>query len=216
MTRCMTRRMALAILALAAVTQLTACFPVVATGVAVGASVAADRRTSGAVVEDERLEWTIGSEISRQLGDRAHVNVTSFNRIVLLTGEVPNDEARQRVERIAAAQPNVRAAVNETVVAPPSTLASRASDANITTQVKARLMGAKNVAAHHIKVVTEGGVVFLMGLVTRTEANSATEIARTTTGVRKVVRVFEFISDDEARRLDRAARESRPAGGNGS
>jgi osmotically-inducible protein OsmY len=196
---------ALAALLVASPLFLTGCFPLVATGVATTAAVAADRRTSGAIVEDERLEWTIGHEIGRQLGDRAHVNVTSFNRLVLLTGEVPNNEARQQAEAIARKGANIRAVVNELVIAPPSTLGSRANDATLTTQVKARLVGNKDVPSHLIKVVTENGVVYLMGIVTRREADAATYVARTTLGVKRVVRVFEIVDEAEAKRLDHAA-----------
>ncbi|WP_217125216.1 BON domain-containing protein [Hydrogenophilus thiooxidans] len=187
---------------------LSGCFPAVATGVAATAAVAADRRTGGAIVEDEQLEWKISSAIQQALGDRAHVNVTSFNRIVLLTGEVPDEAAKQRAETLAKKTENVRTVVNELIIAPPSALASRANDASLTTQVKARLVGNRDVPAHLVKVVTEGGVVFLMGLVTRREGDAATYVARTTSGVKRVVRVFEFISDEEAKRLDHAAKQS--------
>ncbi len=196
----------IALTALLAATSLllAGCFPVVATGVATTAAVAADRRTSGAIVEDERLEWSINNQIGHALGDRAHVNVTSFNRLVLLTGEVPNEAAKQQAEAIARKGENVRAVVNELVIAPLSTLGSRANDASLTTQVKARLVGNKDVASHLIKVVTEGGVVYLMGIVTRREADAATYVARATSGVKRVVRVFEIIDEAEAKRLDHA------------
>ncbi|GAB6050749.1 hypothetical protein JCM16106_15980 [Hydrogenophilus islandicus] len=191
---------------------LSGCFPVAATGVAATAAVAADRRTAGTIVEDEELEWKIGNAIQQALGDAAHVNVTSYNRIVLLTGEVPNESARQRAEALARNTKNVRSVVNELVIAPPSTLGARTNDTSITTQVKARLVGNRDVRAHLIKVVTEGGVVYLMGLVTRREGEAATYVARTTSGVKRVVRVFEFISDEEAKRLDSLASQQ-PAKG---
>ncbi|MBW7656810.1 BON domain-containing protein [Hydrogenophilus thermoluteolus] len=187
---------------------LSGCFPAVATGVAATAAVAADRRTAGTIVEDEQLEWKISSAIQKALGDRAHVNVTSYNRIVLLTGEVPDEAAKQRAETLAKQTENVRAVVNELIIAAPSSLASRANDASLTTQVKARLVGNRDVPAHLVKVVTEGGVVYLMGLVTRREGDAATYVARTTSGVKRVVRVFEFISEAEAKRLDHAAKQS--------
>jgi len=188
---------------------LSGCFPAVATGVAATALVAADRRTAGAIVEDEQLEWKISSAIQKALGDRAHVNVTSYNRIVLLTGEVPDEAAKQRAETLAKQTENVRAVVNELIIAAPSSLASRANDASLTTQVKARLVGNRDVPAHLVKVVTEGGVVYLMGLVTRREGDAATYVARTTSGVKRVVRVFEFISEAEAKRLDHAAAQQK-------
>lgn len=209
----MKKPLALLALCAALLPGLTGCFPVVATGVATTAAVAADRRTTGTILEDEQLEWKIGDEIQRALGDRAHVNVTSFNRLVLLTGEVPSEAARQQAEAIARKGENVRAVVNELVVAPPSTLGARANDTTLTTQVKARLVGNRDVAAHLVKVVTEGGVVYLMGIVTRREADAATHVARTTVGVKRVVRVFELIDDAEAKRLDQAinAQKSAPA-----
>ncbi|MCX7945454.1 MAG: BON domain-containing protein [Hydrogenophilus sp.] len=184
---------------------LAGCFPAVATGVAVTASIAADRRTSGAIVEDERLEWALANDLQKAFGDKAHINVTSFNRVVLLTGEVPDAATKERADVTARTTPNVRAVVNELIIAPPSTLGARANDVNLATQVKARLVGSRDLSAHLIKVTAENGVVYLMGLVTRREADIATQIARTTAGVKRVVRVFELIDEAEAKRLDQAA-----------
>ena len=196
------RNTLLALAALGSAATLQGCFPVVATGVGAGAAMIADRRTSGAYVEDEGIEWRTANRIRERFGDAVHVNVTSYNRNVLLTGEAPNEQVRVEIERIATGVANVRAVINEVRVAGISPLSARANDAVTTSKVKARFVDAQTFGAHHVKVVTEANTVFLMGLVTRREADLATEVTRTTAGVSKVVRVFEYISDDEARRLD--------------
>lgn len=178
------------------------CFPVVATGVGAGAAMVSDRRTSGAYVEDEGIEWKVSNRIRERLGNSVHVNVTSYNRNVLLTGEAPNETVRGQLDGIVAGVEHVRGVINEVVVGPNSTLTARANDALITSNVKARFVDAGRFSAHNVKVVTEANVVFLMGIVTRSEADAAAEVARTSKGVRKVVRVFEYISDEDARRLD--------------
>ncbi len=178
------------------------CFPVVATGVGAGAAMVSDRRTSGTYVEDESIEWKVSNRISERLGNSVHVNVTSYNRNVLLTGEVPSDTVRGQLDGIVAGVEHVRGVINEVVVGPNSALTARGNDALITSNVKARFVDAGRFSAHNVKVVTEANVVFLMGIVTRTEADAAAEVARTSKGVRKVVRVFEYISDEDARRLD--------------
>lgn len=191
------------------VAVLPGCFPVVATGVGVGALMIADRRTSGAYVEDEAIEWKVGTRIGEQFKERAHVNVTSFNRIVLLTGEAPDPAAKAEIGRLAAGVENVRSVVNELDIAAPSGFGARSNDTYITSKVKARFLEANRFSATAVKVITEAGVVYLMGLVTRPESEAAAEIARTTSGVKKVVRVFEFISAEEARRLDNRAESER-------
>lgn len=196
------RRLLLGLAAASALPLLQGCFPIVATGVGAGAAMISDRRTSGSYVEDEAIEWKVASRIRERFGDSVHINVTSYNRNVLLTGEVPNDTVRAELDRIVAGVENVRGVINEAVVGPNSTLTARGNDALITSNVKARFVDAQRFSAHNVKVVTEANVVFLLGVVTRTEADAAAEVARTSKGVRKVVRVFEYISDEEARRLD--------------
>ncbi len=196
------RKALLGLLAAGLVPTLQGCFPVAVTGVAAGAAMIADRRTSGAYVEDEGIEWRTRNRLRERLGDSVNVSVTSYNRNVLLTGEAPNEVTRAEIERVANTVENVRAVINEVQIGGISPLSARANDAMITSKVKARFVDDQTFGAHHVKVVTEAGTVFLMGLVTRREADAATEVARTTAGVRKVVRVFEYISDDEARRLD--------------
>ncbi|MCB1957029.1 MAG: BON domain-containing protein [Rhodocyclaceae bacterium] len=197
----------LALLA-ATLPALQGCFPVVAAGAATGAFMAADRRSSGAYVEDEGLEWKVGNRVKERFGDAAHVNVTAFNRVVLLTGEISDESSRAALDQIAAGVPNVRGVTNEVQVAGVSSLTSRGNDAVVTSKVKARFVDANTFGANHVKVVTEAGTVFLMGLVTRGEADNATEIARTTSGVRKVVRVFEYITPEEAKNLQLQGKSS--------
>jgi osmotically-inducible protein OsmY len=132
-----------------------------------------------------------------------HVNVTSYNRMLLLTGEAPSAEIKADIEKLAVRLvPNVKSISNELAIAGPSSLGGRSNDTYLTSKVKARFVDANKFSANHVKVVTEAGVVFLLGLVTQTEANDAVEIARTTGGVQKVVRVFEIVSPEQARALD--------------
>jgi osmotically-inducible protein OsmY len=181
---------------------LSGCFGVAAVGVGAGALVFADRRQAETIGTDEGIEIRAGNRISERFGNRAHVNVTSYNRTVLLTGEVPDEAAKAETERLVATVPNVKAISNELRIGTVSTLSNRSNDTFITSKVKARFIDAAQFSANHIKVVTENSVVYLMGLATQREAGAAVEIARTTAGVHKVVRVFEIISDAEARRLD--------------
>jgi len=181
---------------------LTACVPVIMGGAVMGtAMVASDRRTSGAQLEDEGIELRAANRIQEALGDRAHINVTSFNRRALITGEVPTAQDKQQVEQIVLKVDNVQSAVNELTVLGNSSLTQRSSDALITGKVKAGMVDAKDLFANAFKVVTERGNVYLMGRVTQREADRATEIARTTSGVLKVVRVFEIITEEELRQM---------------
>lgn len=192
------------VIALAAATlagALSACAPLIIGGAAVGAMVAVDRRTSGAQVEDEAIELKGGTRLREALGDRAHIDVTSYNRQVLLTGEVPSEQARQQAEQIVSRVDNVKGIVNELALLPPSTLGQRSSDALITGKVKASLIDEKDLYVGAFKVVTERSVVYLMGRVTQHEADKATQIARTISGVQRVVRIFEIISEEELRRI---------------
>lgn len=191
---------------------LSACAPVVIGGGAVvGAMMATDRRTTGTQVEDEGIELRAANRIREALGDRVHVNVTSFNRQVLLTGEAQTAEDKQRVEQIALGVENVRSVVNELGVMPNSSLSQRTSDTFITGKVRASLVDAKDLMANAFTVVTERDVVYLMGRVTPREASRATDIARGVSGVRKVVRVFEVVSEDELARSNAALNARQPA-----
>lgn len=182
---------ALALLAL--LTPLPGCFPVVATGVGAGVLMADDRRTSGIYVEDQNIELKAANRIAERFGSNTHVSVTSYNLSVLLTGEVPDEATRAAVADIVKGVPNVRQIFNETVIGAPSSFAERSHDTYITTRVKARMVEARKFNANHVKVVTEAGVVYLMGLVKRAEAEAATDIAATTPGVKRVVRMFEYL-----------------------
>jgi osmotically-inducible protein OsmY len=186
------------ILLAAFVPVLSGCFGAAAVGVGAGALAFADRRATEVQVTDEGIELRSGNRISEKYGSNTHVNVTSYNRTVLLTGEVPDAAAKTNIEKIVSEVPNVKAISNELQVAGTSTLTARSNDTYITSKVKARFVDANTFAANHVKVVTEAGVVYLMGLVSQKEANAAVEIARTTGGVQKVVRVFEIISDTDA------------------
>jgi osmotically-inducible protein OsmY len=191
----------LALLALC-IPVLAGCFGVAAVGVGAGALMLADRRNSETYIADEGMEVRTANRINEKYGDKAHVNVTSYNRMVLLTGEVPTEAIKTDVEKLAAGVPNVKSISNELAIAGSSSFGGRSNDAYITSKVKARFVDANKFSPNHVKVVTEAGVVFLLGLVTQAEANAAVDIARTTGGVQKVVRVFEIISPEQAKALD--------------
>ncbi len=182
-------------------TSLTACFPLVVGGAAVGGLVATDRRSSGTYLNDEGIELRSSSRIRDSLGERGHVNVTSYNTQVLLTGEVPSAQDKQLVEQVVRKVDNVKAVVNEIEVMGNSSLTQRSSDSLVTGRVKASMVDAKDLFANAFKVVTERGTTYLMGRVTQREATRATDIARGTSGVQKVVRVFEIITEEELQGL---------------
>jgi osmotically-inducible protein OsmY len=191
-----TKRLALkliaALVSTAALTTLPGCFPLVATGIGTAALVADDRRTAGIMVEDESIENKILLRVEQRHSANVHLNVTSYNRIVLLTGEAPSADVRADIERIARAVENVRNVQNEMVVAQPTTLMLRSNDSVLTSKIKARFLDANKFRATHVKVVTENSIVYLMGMVKRKEAQDAADIASTTGGVHRVVRVFEY------------------------
>ena len=182
--------------------SLTACVPLIIGGAAAGGSlVATDRRTSGAQLEDEGIELRGFSRIRSNVGERVHVNLTSFNSQVLLTGEVPTAQDKQLVEQLVSRVENVTAVVNELAVMGNATLTQRSSDALVTGRVKANLVDAPDLFANSFKVVTERGTTYLMGRVTQREADRGTAVVRATSGVQKVVRIFEVISEEELTRL---------------
>jgi osmotically-inducible protein OsmY len=188
-------------LSVALLAGLAGCAPLVVGGAMVGGVlVATDRRTTGAQIEDQGIEIKAAARV-RALATLGNVNVTSYNRVVLLTGEVPDAEARSRAEAAAAQVENVRSVVNELAIAGASSLTSRSNDALLTTKVKASLVDARDLYANAFKVVTERGTVYLMGRVTEREAARGAEVASTVPGVQKVVRVLEILSDDELRAL---------------
>ncbi len=200
------KRNLLAALVIGAATlpALQGCFPAVVAGVGTGVTAALDRRTLGMQTEDEAIEWKASSRIGDKLRDRGHFNFTSYNRQVLLSGEVASDEIKAEAERIVATIPNVRGVFNELVVGASSSLTARSNDAYTTSKIKARFVDAGKFNAVHVKVVTEAGSAFLMGLVTQFEADAAIQITRTTTGVRRVIPLMEIITPAKARELDLA------------
>ena len=172
---------------------LNGCAVAVMGGAAAGGILLADdRRTVGTVTEDQGIEFKSSSRIGERVRD-AHLNITSFNRMVLLTGEVASAAAREEAERITRAVENVRGVFNELQVAGNTALSSRTNDAYLTSKVKARFVDVDKFNAVHVKVITENSTVYLMGMVKRAEAEAATDVARTTGGVRKVVRLFEYV-----------------------
>ena len=170
------------------------CAPLIVGGAAAtGVVVAQDRRTVGTITEDEGIELRANGRLRERFGENAYVSVTSYNRTVLLTGQAPDAKTRTEAERIARGVDNVRGVYNELTVAGLSSFTARSNDSIITSKVKARFVDANKFNTLHVKVVTESSIVYLLGMVTKQEANDATEIARTTSGVQKVVRVFEYI-----------------------
>jgi osmotically-inducible protein OsmY len=195
------RWIVLALAAGAAITTLSACVPLIVGGAVVGGTlVATDRRTSGAQLEDEGIELRGTNRLREALVERAHVNVTSYNRQVLLTGEVPTEQDKVLAEQVVSRVENVQKIVNELAVMGNTSLVARSSDTLVTGKVRASFVDAKDLYANSFKVVTERGTVHLMGRVTQREADRATEIARSVSGVQKVVRIFEVISDAELQR----------------
>ena len=190
------------LLALAAA-LLVGCVPmVVGTAVVGGAIVATDRRAGGSQVDDELIQMKAGSRLDEAFPDgRVRVNATSYNRMVLLTGQVPSEADKATVEQIVAKLDSVQSVVNELSVGPATTFRERSNDAYITTKVKASIVDSQDLFANSIKIVTHRGVVYLMGRVTEREANHAAELARGVSGVVKVVKVFEVISEAELARM---------------
>ena len=191
---------------------LSACAPLVVGGAAVGAAmVLTDRRTAGIVVEDERIELRAASLVRENFGDKVHVNANSYNRQVLLTGEVPDANTKQQVEQLVGRIQNVKGIVNELAVLGATTLQQRSNDVLVTGKVRASFVDASDLAANAFRVVTERGTVYLMGRVTQREADRATQIARTVPGVQRVVRIFEYIDEGELRRTQAATPAQPPA-----
>jgi osmotically-inducible protein OsmY len=191
-------RLAAAAAVAALALPLAGCVGVAAVGVGAAALSVEDRRTTGTQVEDEGIELRASNRVSERFSDKAHVNITSFNRNVLITGEASNEQTRADIEKMVAAVPGVRGVTNDMQIGGVTALTSRANDAGITGKVKARFLDAGRFSPVHVKVVTENGVVYLLGMVTEAEANSAVEVARTTGGVRKVVKVFEYCKPTDA------------------
>ena len=191
---------------------LQGCFPVVAAGFTGGVLATMDRRSVGTQTEDESIEWKASARVTEKLGDKAHLNFTSFNRKVLITGEVPSQDAKSEAEHLVSGVTNVQGVYNELAVGPASTYSNRSNDSYITTKVKSRSVDSGKFNPVHAKVVTEAGTVFLLGMVTQAEADAAINVARTTSGVRKVVNLFEIITPARAREIDAAPQsDTKPA-----
>lgn len=187
-------------LALLLVVLTPACVPVLlGAGGAAAVTSLEDRRSTGAQLDDESIEIRATNRVNDRFGDRVHVSVTSYNRIALVTGEVPDERARAEVEKIVLAVPNVRGITDDLQIAGPSSFGSRTNDSYLTTKVRGRLLDTKRLSPVHVKVVSEAGVVYLMGIVTDAEADEAVELARTTGGVRKVVKAFEYCKPGDER-----------------
>jgi osmotically-inducible protein OsmY len=181
-----------------AAAQLTGCAPLLVGGAVVGSTMmVSDRRTAGTLVEDQAIELKANNRLKEVVNDRSHVNVTSYNRTVLLTGEAATDADKAAIEQTVQKVDNVKSTVNELAVTIPSALSTRSNDALLTGKVKATFIDAKDLQVNAFKVITERGVVYLMGRVTEREATRATELARSVSGVQKVVRVFEIVTEQE-------------------
>jgi osmotically-inducible protein OsmY len=180
------------LISLAATLLLAGCPAAIIGGGAVAYGTIEDRRTSGTMIDDDSIETRISRAVRERYGENTHVNVTSFNRSVLLTGEIPEETRRAEIDKVAQGAGNVRNITNELQVGAPSSMGARANDSYITTKVKGRLLDSNKVNPIHVKVVTEAGVVYLMGIVTEQEATDAVEVARNTGGVVKVVRIFDL------------------------
>jgi len=191
------RPLVMSVLCGAMLASLSGCVALVAGGAISGTLAASDRRTFGAQTEDQSIQFKAGSRLRNTIGDAGHINVNSFNRRVLLTGEVPDEAAKATAEREVRAVEGVVSVTNELEVAGLSSYTSRSSDAIITTKVKASLVDMKDISANSYQVVTERGAVYLQGRVTQREGQIGADVARGVSGVTKVVKVFEYISDDE-------------------
>ncbi|SDO18371.1 Osmotically-inducible protein OsmY, contains BON domain [Janthinobacterium sp. OK676] len=195
------RPLATALLCGAMLTSLTGCIELMVGGAVMGGVAAADRRTLGAQTEDKSIALKGESRIPSVVGDVGHVNVTSFNRRVLLTGEVRDEAMKNAVEREVRNIEGVESVANELIIAGPASYTSRSNDALITGKVKASLVDMKTISAASFKVVTENGTVFLMGRVTQREGTVASDVARGVSGVQKVVKLFDYISEAELKQL---------------
>ena len=199
------KRQTLKLIALGAgIASLPGCFPLVAGGVASGALVIADRRNPGTQAIDRGIQLEAESFLTKKYGDNIHVNVSVFNRRVLLTGETRTDSIKLSVEADVKNMKNVTTVFNEMVPAPISGLSARANDSYLTTRIKGAFVATEGIPSNSMKVITEASKVYLMGIVTDAEANRAVEIARSVPGVKQVTKVFDLISEADKKRLDGA------------
>ena len=185
-----------------AATSLTGCFPLIAGGVAGGAMVIADRRNPGTQAIDRGIQLEAESFLIKKYGDNVHINVTVFNRRVLLTGETRTEDLKSDITRQIRAMKNVTEVFNELTPAPISALTARANDSFLTTRIKSTFIATEGVPSNSMRVVTESSKVYLMGIATEAEANRAVDIARSIPGVKQVTKLFDLISESDKRRLD--------------
>lgn len=194
------------LVALGLLPLLSACVPaVIVTGAAVGVVSYHDRRSTGTQADDETTEWRARNRLPAIWRERGNVNFTAYNRRVLVSGEVPDEGAREEIGALAAALDGVQKVYNELRIGPVSTVGERADDVLLSSRIKARLLDQKIVSSNHVKPVSERGVVFLMGIVSEAEAQAAIDVVRTTAGVLKVVSLFEILPAESIRRLDQQA-----------
>ncbi len=187
---------------------LQGCLPMLAAGATGGAMAALDRRSLGTQTDDETIEWKASARVSEKFSDYTHVNFASFNRKALIVGEVPSADTKVEIERIVNGVPQVQGVYNELAIGAVSSFSARSNDSYLTTLVKSRFVDSGKVNAMHVKVVTDAGIVYLLGLVTQREAETAIQVARTTSGVQKVVNLLEVIPETQARELDQPAPDS--------
>ena len=182
------------VLLLITIMILQGCAAAIVTGAVTGASMIHDRRTTGSVIDDQGIEFKASSVLysNKEIYNQSHINITSYNGNVLITGETLTEELKQQVSTEIKAIPKVNRIHNELVIAAPSAIPSRSSDSWITSKVKTKLAAAEDIDPFYIKVVTEHGVVYLMGIVSRAEANRAVEITATSAGVQRVIKIFEY------------------------
>lgn len=187
----------------AALPALQGCIPLVATGATVGVLAAIDRRSVGTQTEDETIEWKAAARIEEKFGNHVHINITSYNRSVLLTGEAPDETTKAEIDRLVKELPNnIAGTYNEITIGMPSSYSARSNDAFITSKVKSRSVDNGKFNPVHVKVVTEAGVAYLLGIVTQSEADAAVGVARTTAGVKKVVNLMEIVSISKVREIE--------------
>ncbi|KJK22420.1 signal peptide protein [Burkholderiaceae bacterium 16] len=188
-----------------AATQLTGCFPVIAAGVASGVTVATDRRPTATQTIDRGLQLETESTLNSRYNGQARVSVSVFNRKVLLTGEAKDTSVKQQIDKYVRGLPNAREVIDELEIVPSPSFATQSEDTYITSKVKTMLITAEGVPSNSIKIVTEKGVVYMLGIVTPPEGERATDVARNASGVTKVVKAFDYVTEAESGRLDAAA-----------
>lgn len=187
------RRLTAGLLLAGAMGLMSGCAPLIIGGAAAAVAMAEDRRSSGVFVDDENNENRALLKVKSRFSSQVHVNITSYNRQVLITGEAGSEAVKRGVEEEVTSVPGVRRVFNEMVVGPQAGVVAVSNDSRLTTIVKTRFLEANRFQANHVKVVTEAGVVYLMGIVKRSEADAATQLASTTSGVTRVVRLFEYL-----------------------